>query len=232
VFCFGTETRKKVLFVLGVSLSVCFECSPIDSALLQTRAVPRNCLQTYLKSTAQASRTMAAHAGKLHDYPSILYAPPQDSGSVADQVDVPVQPADVGGNTTRGDKFNATNAYASRSNDNNKGSASELDNCRRNYARPSKTGASTKCGAHRSPPQVSGVSQSARNNYPLNEMHLCLNRRQLKGLLLCLLNQAALQSSKTGASTKCGAHRSPPQVSGVSHTARNNYPFIEILLFV
>jgi len=28
VFCFGTETRKKMLFVLGVSLSVCFECSP------------------------------------------------------------------------------------------------------------------------------------------------------------------------------------------------------------
>jgi len=25
---FGTETQKKVLFVLGVSLSVCFECSP------------------------------------------------------------------------------------------------------------------------------------------------------------------------------------------------------------
>ena len=36
VFCFGTETQKKVLFVLGVSLSVCFVRAPsvLDVALV------------------------------------------------------------------------------------------------------------------------------------------------------------------------------------------------------
>ena len=45
VFCFGTETRKKVLFVLGVSLSVCFECSPSYSFYLL-------CLESELRTEA------------------------------------------------------------------------------------------------------------------------------------------------------------------------------------